>query len=197
MNPEYVNVTPQEVVKKRRNGSVKLRSDLPLTADRLREMLRYDEGTGLFTWLVSRYRTRAGDTAGSVLNTGYVRIVIDGKKFFAHRLAFLYVEGKFPEFSVDHIDGVPANNRWANLRKATHSENLRNQYIKSNNTSGVKGVSWYRKSKKWKAQIVSNGRVINLGHFETMEEAAEAYRKAGRELHGEFFNDGTKNKEAA
>jgi hypothetical protein len=191
MNPEYTkNLTTQEVGHAAAYLNVS-GSPEALTSERLRELLFYNPETGVFTWRVDRQRSRAGTTAGSVMNTGYVRIVIDQQKFFAHRLAFLYMEGSFPEVQVDHIDHDRKNNQWTNLRKATRTENLRNRTIQANNTSGIKGVSRRSKSTKWTAQIVAKGRTINLGTFETIEEATKVYRKAGRELHGDFFNDGT------
>lgn len=91
---------------------------------------------------------------------------------------------------VDHIHGLTLDNRRSELRLATHSQNMMNKKVQSNNASGYKGV-YYRKSmNKWRAEIQVNRKKIRLGYFDTPEEAHEAYCKAGREHHGDFFNPG-------
>lgn len=88
---------------------------------------------------------------------------------------------------VDHRDGDGLNNRMENLRAATHAENSRNQQIKSNNTSGYKGVSYYKSMRKWVATINIPGRGNKaVGFFDTKEAAAAAYHEAAAEHHGEF-----------
>lgn len=87
---------------------------------------------------------------------------------------------------VDHKDGDGLNNQKENLRLATSSENHMNRGKQNNNTSGFKGVSWYKASKTWQAQISVKGEHIHLGRYNTKEEAAEIYNKAAKEYHGEF-----------
>jgi hypothetical protein len=91
-----------------------------LAAERLRERLRYDGGTGVFTRRVGSGHARAGEIAGSVHSTGYVRIGIDGGKYTAHRLAWLYVHGVWPSDQIDHINRNRSDNRIANLRERRH-----------------------------------------------------------------------------
>jgi hypothetical protein len=93
---------------------------------------------------------------------------------------------------VDHISGDKLDCRRENLRIATNAENLQNRGMQRNNTSGFKGVSWYRRDGKWHARIGFNGKDKHLGYFDTAEAAYEAYCKAARELHGEFANTGVK-----
>lgn len=93
-------------------------------------------------------------------------------------------------FDVDHINETRSDNRKSNLRKATRSENLRNQGKYKNNTTGFKGVLWHKINKKWTAQIQIYGKGKHLGCFNTPEEASKAYEKAALELHGEFANIG-------
>lgn len=90
------------------------------------------------------------------------------------------------ERCVDHINGNRLDNRRSNLRVCTKSENAKNRKVYRTNTSGYRGVSWHKKNKKWQAKIKSNGKVIYLGEFTVIEDAAEAYRVAANELHGDF-----------
>lgn len=162
-----------------------------VTLERLRELLDYDEGTGVFEWKVSQGRSRRGSVAGTVWvdkksGLQYRRIMIDGRIYSAHRLAWLYVFGSWPTFQVDHRDGDGLNNRRSNLREATGSQNMQNRGAYSNNTSGFKGVCWDKESRKWKAQIGSQGRLKSLGRFDDPSDAHAAYCDAAEKLHGDF-----------
>lgn len=106
--------------------------------------------------------------------------------YAAHRLAWLIVTGRWPEHTIDHINGDPSDNRFCNLREATAAENLRHRGIMKSNKSGVKGVHWFKQYNKWRAIIVARGKQIFLGHFDNIEDAKAAYRQAAVELHGEF-----------
>ena len=161
---------------------------MSLTQERLREVLHYEPETGVFTWRVSRQGGSAtvGKEAGGESVFGYVSIKIDGRRYFAHRLAFLYILGRFPEEQVDHINRDRSDNRWKNLREATASENQRNVSSWSTNTSGYKGVTFIARLSKYQAQIRHNSKYIYLGIFDCPQEAASAYNAAARELHGDF-----------
>lgn len=98
-----------------------------LTQDRLRELLHYDPDTGVFTNIKPRHRVKVGDIAGSNSGKGYLQIQIDQKRYSAHRLAWLYTYGRFPEEFIDHINGNPSDNRIVNLREVTQRENLQNR----------------------------------------------------------------------
>lgn len=150
---------------------------------RLRELLDYDAETGVFTWRESRGGSQSGGAAGFMNPKGYVRICISGKRYAAHRLAWLYVNGEWPSGEVDHLNGVRNDNRIANLRDATTSINQQNQrQARTNNrSSGLLGVT--RKRSKWQAQIETNGRNVFLGCYSTKEDAHLAYLKAKRERH--------------
>jgi len=87
---------------------------------------------------------------------------------------------------VDHENHDGLDNRRANLRLATSAENNRNTRMRKNNASGYKGVSWDQRANKWYAQIMANGRNIALGMFANIDDAADAYDEAARQLHGEF-----------
>src|SRR4029450_2313606 len=113
-----------------------------LTAERLRELLDYDPETGDFTWKVNRRCVRSGSVAGNVnCVDGYCYIGVDARRYHAHRLAWLYIKGAWPNDQIDHINGNKADNRFANLRQATHSQNQANGGRYSNNASGYNGVT--------------------------------------------------------
>ena len=156
-----------------------------LTQERLKELLSYDPETGLFSNLTRRgVRAPKGGVAGTKNHKGYIAILIDKKIYLAHRLAWLYVYGEFPEKTIDHINEIKDDNRIINLRSVTNSENQQNiSILKITNTSGFRGVSWNKKIKKWAATISINGKSSHLGSFNTAEEASEVYLKAKRKFH--------------
>ena len=145
-----------------------------LTQARLQELLFYNEHTGEFMWRVHAGNRKKGDFAGSVNHRGYLDISVDGKNYRAHRLVWLYCHGRFPYGVIDHIDGNKLNNKLHNLRDVTNAKNLRSYRRKnSNNTSGFAGVS--KNWDGWKAEITFGLKKINLGTYDTKEEAAAAY----------------------
>lgn len=142
----------------------------------LKRILHYDPATGVFTWVSSPRRKWAGRVAGTTNADGYVYISIDGKRYLAHRLAFLYMTGFMPR-TVDHIDGM--SNAWVNLRPtdaAGNSVNARGRQA----VSGAKGVYRQPGRRKYIALITVNGRSKWLGAFDTIEEAKNAYTRAQR-----------------
>ena len=150
-----------------------------LTAERLRELMHYDQGTGIFTRKVSTApNARAGDVVGTLMQTGYLFAGINYKYHLLHRLAWLYVYGTWPTTHLDHINRIRTDNRICNLREATYTQNARNMSKASNNTSGHPGVHWRSDRAKWWALIESDGQKHYLGCYNTIEEAIAA-RKAG------------------
>lgn len=157
-----------------------------LTATRLREVLDYCPETGGFVWKITRsFKAVAGAVAGSEYKaTGYLRIQIDGTSYLAHRLAWLHHYGKWPLLDIDHINGEKTDNRIANLREATASQNGQNRrHSQSNNQSGKLGVHFDDSSGRWRAVIAKDGRIYRLGYFGSREDAHAAYLAAKRELH--------------
>lgn len=154
-----------------------------LTFDRLRELLIYEPETGLFKWRVRRANLyKPGDIAGGLCKKGYVRILVDNNKQRANRLAWFYMTGEWPQLIVDHINRVRHDNRWENLRLATHSENQQNSDgPRRGNSSGYRGVSMNYKG--WKACITKDGVHHYLGTFHTPELAYSAYQAARARLH--------------
>lgn len=162
---------------------------MTVTVDRVREMLRYSPIVGVFEWRKPGRRRRLGGLAGGVTSTGYIRIVLDGKPYPAHRLAWLYMTGQWPEKDIDHIDGDRSNNAWNNLREATYTTNGWNKPKARNNRTGVKGVGRRDEAKPWQARVQANG-IVWSASYATREEAEEAVRVKREELHGEFTNHG-------
>lgn len=152
---------------------------------RVRELLDYNVDTGVFTRRVNCSNTKAGAIAGSVHKDGYLQIAIDGRRYLSHRLAWLYVHGRWPCFEIDHINGIRTDNRIVNLRdvpKAVNQQNLK--AAPRGKASGAPlGVTWYRKSRKWRAQIAVDGKQMHIGYFDTVSDAHEAYLQRKRQVH--------------
>ena len=160
-----------------------------LTQEELKNKLHYDPITGVFTWLKGSMKDKiAGCKCGELPNQGYWEITIDKKRYKAHRLAWLYVFGSFPEKVLDHIDHDRINNTISNLREATIHINAKNKTIYRTNKSGYPGVD--KHGDNWKARIGVNGTKVLLGVFPTFEEAVAA-KKAGEKLLSYHKNHGT------
>lgn len=162
-----------------------------ITQQELKELLNYDSNTGIFTWkkLYKYSNRKINDIAGSI-DGGYIRVGINKKKYCAHQLAWLYVYGEIGGFNIDHANGIKTDNRIKNLRKATVSENAYNTKLNVRNTSGVKGVTWHKKSKKWQVVITVNKQHKYLGQFEDLEFAELVITEARVLFHKNFANNG-------
>jgi Demerecviridae HNH endonuclease len=164
-----------------------------LTAARLRELLLYDPDTGIFTWVKRSARgshIRAGHMTGGIDKShGYRTIGIDGHTYLAHRLAWLWMTGKWPVADVDHRDLERENTRWHNLREATRSQNNTNVHKRANNTSGFKGVRWntFKSGRgKWGVRIAVGGKKFHLGYFNCLAMATIVADVAAVLAHGEY-----------
>jgi hypothetical protein len=115
----------------------------------------------------------------------YIKLQIKGEVQYLHRAIFLLHHGYLPKV-IDHIDGNSLNNKIENLRPATQSENMGNSRMKSNNTSGIKGVTFRKDTSKWAAAVMKDGKHISLGSYVTKEEAAVAYLEGAKRIFGEF-----------
>lgn len=147
---------------------------------RLRELLNYDPDTGIFTRRIGVRGFAAGSTVGSLQPTGYVYCNVAGHRCYAHRLAWCYVYGDWPEGELDHINGMRSDNRIANLRLVTRSGNMLNKHRpRADNKSGYLGVVAHKD--RWRADLTVNGAQQYLGLFDTPEEAHAAY-VAAKEL---------------
>lgn len=158
---------------------------------KLKELLTYDAETGLFHYNTSWGRSiKEGKLAGTKATDDYVKISLLGKMYQAHRLAWLYVHGAWPDGIIDHIDGVVTNNKLENLRVVSLNENAWNSKIPVTNTSGVKGVAWNKEKRKWRAKIGHKRRTLHVGYFNSIEEAEAALREFRENLHGDYANHG-------
>ena len=150
-----------------------------ISVNRLKECFSYSPDTGLFTRLIKMSAAKAGEIIGNKANSNhkYALIAIDGKQYYAHRLAWLYMIGFWPKDAIDHINCNPLDNRFVNLREATQAENCRNRRKSKNNTTGYKGITRNR-----------NGYMVRIciGTFENLEEAAKIYETAVKIYHKEF-----------
>lgn len=154
---------------------------------RLKELLSYNPESGVFTWIQDRGKCQKGDVASGTNCNGYRSIRLDYVRYPMHRLAWLYVHGKFPENFIDHINMDKSDNRLCNLRPVTNSQNMMNSVRKGQvTTSRWKGVSWISGKKKWKATVNANGVKHWLGYFNDEREAAEECMFALLKHHGEF-----------
>ena len=146
----------------------------------IKELLHYNPDTGLFSWRNNiTHNIKAGDIAGGD-NHGYISITIKGKLYYAHRLAWLYVYGEVPPNQIDHINHDKSDNRIANIRPVSNSENQKNKPVRENSKSGVAGVNWDASRKKWAARITVNYKYICLGRHTKKEDAVLARKEAER-----------------
>ena len=159
-----------------------------LTQSQLKEHIHYCPDTGAFTRISSPRKWRIGIIKNCANDgIGYFTINLLGKRYKAHRLAWLYIHGSFPVSDTDHINGNRIDNRLCNLREASRTENQQNRGEQINNTSGFKGVSFHKQTGKWRAQISIAGKVKHLGRYLTPESASEAYHAAAKTIHAEFY----------
>ena len=150
----------------------------------LGKLLSYDPATGLFLWRRPTARQPSGWFKGGKGVRSYRRIWIDGKGYLAHVVAWVLMTGKWPRAEIDHRNRVQDDNRWAELRPATHTQNGRNRSLGKNNTTGVLGVSKY--GDRYRAVITVNRQNISLGLFNDVANAAAVRKQAEDRYYGEF-----------
>ena len=151
---------------------------------RLKEVLDYDQFTGLFTWRLSNSnRKLARSNAGGGVNShGYMQINIDNLQYKSHRLAWFYMTGEWPD-QIDHMNGIRTDNRFSNLRSVCIQYNNHNQRkAHSNNSTGFLGVV-PKSNGKFVAEIRVNGKKKHIGTFKTAEDASVAYKSAKAIFH--------------
>ncbi len=154
-----------------------------LTAEYVRKVLDYNPETGVFLWRVTTSnKSLKGNRAGSEGSTGYRRMMLNGRSYKEHLIAWLYVTGEWPKDKIDHRDRVRDNNKWENLRQANNSQNRVNSLVRPSIT--LQGV--HPQKDHFKAQIKEGGKTVYLGLFPTAEEAHEVFKVRHAKLHGEF-----------
>jgi hypothetical protein len=171
-----------------------------LTAERLREVIDYDPGTGEFRWKtrpettpsVKTWNARfAGRRAGGLTTKGYIQIKVDDRNHKGHRLAWLYYYGEWPTGSLDHWDRNRVYNAIENLRLATAAQQTINQSrSRKAKPGGAKGCFWRASRRRWCARIKFDGKQRTLGSFRELADAGAAYEAAARRFYGEFANLG-------
>jgi len=158
------------------------------TQKRLFELFNYDPETGSFTRKITVSNQLPGTMVGHPHGHRYLGVSVDGKRYYCHRLAWLYMTGSFPPHEIDHINGNGTDNRWENLRIADRQQNLMNRRHKPPQ-SGIKGVHQHWTKSGWYAAVGYKGENHYLGTFKSIEAAAKAVREARSRIHGEFCNN--------
>lgn len=161
-------------------------NELP-SLDLLNYLFFLDKKTGILTRKVKISGSKnVGDLVGSLHKSGYLVLKINGVKYLLHRVVYKMFYEKEPPPILDHKDRNRLNNSPKNLREATYSQNNQNTKKNRRNTSGVRGVSWQEKSKKWRVKISKNGKDFRIGLYESKEEAIKAAKNGYSILHAEF-----------
>jgi hypothetical protein len=167
---------------------------LGISISALQERFGYDPETGV-VFFKNDVRSgrenrmliaRAGDRAGYVAPIGYRYVSFQKVRLLEHHVVWALMTGDWPRKQLDHINRQKADNRWENLRECNGVENAANTAKSSRNTSGFKGVSYFKPAKLWAAQIMYNGQKSHLGYYRTPEAAYEAYKAEHSKIHGEF-----------
>lgn len=145
----------------------------------IKSVLNYEKETGVFTWAVYRnHKALKGGIPGRLDRDGYLMITVFKKEYSASRLAWAFVNGKFPDEQIDHINGNKLDNRIENLRACTQAQNQQNK--------ASVGVSFNKSNNKWQAQIKKERKNYYIGCFADKDAAIEAYRKKSVDLFGEY-----------
>lgn len=166
---------------------------MTITQEELKKLLNYDPETGIFKWICNKRRSNGSGCAGTLVYRNgkrYMQISIDSKKYYAHRLAWLYMYSEFPHNTIDHINGNGLDNSVSNLRDVTIVDNRRNHRKYNTNKSGLVGVCWDNTYKKWKSYINLYGVLKNIGHYDNIFDAACA-RKSAQHKYGFHKNHGS------
>lgn len=166
---------------------------MTITQEELKKLLHYHPETGVFTWKIKRSnKIKIGQVAGNLWinthnNKKYRRLYIDGKLYYSHRIAWLYMTGFLPIDQIDHIDGDGTNNRYLNLREVSDADNHKNQKKYISNSSGITGISWNSNAGKWQCSIQSSNKSIYLGLYGHIFDAVCARKNA--EIKYEFHRN--------
>lgn len=159
----------------------------PFDLCELKRRLSYCPATGRLTWLVSpSNNVPVASVAGVKLRTGYRKVTVNNYQMHEHHVAWFLHHGEWPTMQIDHINGARDDNRAANLRLATQSQQNFNTLPSRVNTSGVKGVSWCGRNNNWRAYITLNRKQHHLGNFASKEKAMAARASAESRVCGEF-----------
>ena len=132
------------------------------------------------------YRTDLNRFVGTLCkDTGYSRLTFQNKSYLSHRLIWYLQKSTWPD-QIDHVNGDRSDNTWTNLREVSSREQSFNK--KGWSSCGVKGVYWHKSKGKWHTRVRADGKVHQVGYYDSLEEAAKAYQDKAKHLHKEFFN---------
>lgn len=159
---------------------------MALTVEEIKSKFRYEPDTGHIYWIEPGKGKIKKKPAGTKTHTGYIGILIDGKRYLSHRLAWTLYYGQWPSDQIDHINGDKTDNRIHNLRDATNAQNGKNYGFNKSNTSGIKGVSWCKNTGRWRALIKVNHKSKCLGRYDTKEQAAKVRQMAEEKYFAEW-----------
>lgn len=137
---------------------------------------RFDHSTGYFHRRKSGHGNYVGEIAGTITDSGYRRIWVDGKGMMAHRAVWLITYGRLPDNEIDHINHDKDDNRISNLRDVSRNENMKNKGLLVTNTSGYTGISWLEKQRKWRVRV--DGIKRHVGHYVSLSDAISARNSA-------------------
>lgn len=180
----------QEAVEPLKKEIEGLKKQLLMSVGDIRDLIDYNPENGVLTAKVNFSGRQAGSVIGSQTWQGYYAFSLFGKKCFAHRLAWLLHYGEWPSQPIDHINGIKTDNSIRNLRLCSLSQNQFNKPTQKNNTTGVKGVYWNKRDKRYVASVQFNGKKYSAGHHKDIDSAKEAVMKLREKLAGEFTNHG-------
>ena len=156
-----------------------------ITQERLKELFLYADGS-LIRRVSTSSRAMKGSVAGSIDKDGYYIIHVDGRKYRAHRLVYLYFNGKHPVNDIDHMDGCRTNNRVENLRDVTRAVNMQNlKGAHKDCSSKIIGAYFDKRNSTHFSSIMKNGERIFIGTFRSAKDAGEAYIESKRVIHAE------------
>lgn len=167
------------------------------SSETLNEYFTYNPRSGILRWKkIGGWKYRPGNKAGIPQAFGYLVVSFKSTVYMAHRIIWCMVTGDDPgPLEIDHKNNNKSDNRWSNLRLATHANNNQNTKLQKNNSSGAKGVAWHKQRNCWRAYISvgprTSSKQIHLGLFRTVEAAAEAVKVYRQSLHKQFTNHGT------
>ena len=158
-----------------------------MTQEYAHSLFEYKDG-GLYWKIRKAPHVKIGAKVGSPAINGYESVMVDGRNWRIHRLVFLMQYGYLPK-NIDHINGNRTDNRIENLRAADDSQNAHNQVLRSNNVSGIKGVSWNNDRQKWAVRVNYNKKTYQR-YVQDLELAELVAIEMRSKLHGEYANHG-------
>ena len=158
-----------------------------LTQEHLKQLVNYDPDTGIFTRLcATSSRAQVGDVLGTPTGLGgHLRSTVGGKRYYLHKLAWLYVYGSYPEL-IDHINRDTTDNRICNLRQATKSQNSTNSKVRADNVVGQRGICFDKQTSSWRVQLCANGQSVRP-RFKSFADAVTARDMLAAKLHKDFL----------